>query len=97
VSIFSEKKKLKKALQLKKNRFQQEIFNLLRLRRQEEERVKKQQEEKNKPQELEKGEDDGEMRDKMAVIRNRLTDKKRTSRERWNRFAGTSGGGGRGL
>lgn len=35
--------------------------------------------------------------DKVAVIRNRLTDKKRASRERWNRFSGTGGEGGRGL
>ncbi len=27
-------------------------------------------------------------------IRNRLTGKKRMAKERWNRFAGTSGGGG---
>lgn len=30
-------------------------------------------------------------------IRNRLTNKKRKSAERWNRFAGTSAAGGRGL
>jgi hypothetical protein len=88
-------KKLKKALQLKKNRFQQEIFNILRLRRAEEERVKK-NEEKLSPKPAEKS-DGHEWGDKVATIRNRLTDKKRVSRERWNRFAGTEGGGGRGL
>ncbi len=30
-------------------------------------------------------------------IRNKLTGRKRMARERWNRFAGTAGGGGRGL
>ncbi len=34
---------------------------------------------------------------KMGEIRNRLTGKKRAAKERWNRFAGTEGGGGRGL
>lgn len=34
---------------------------------------------------------------KVGEIRNRLTDKKRTSTERWNRFAGTGDSGGRGL
>lgn len=32
-----------------------------------------------------------------GMIRNRITGKKRASKDRWNRFAGTSGGGGRGL
>jgi hypothetical protein len=33
---------------------------------------------------------------KVDTVRNRLTGKKRASADRWNRFAGTSGGGGRG-
>ena len=40
---------------------------------------------------------DGDASEKVAQFRNRITGKKRASRERWNRFAGTSGGGGRGL
>ena len=35
--------------------------------------------------------------EKVSFVRNRITNKKRASKERWNRFAGTSGGGGRGL
>lgn len=35
--------------------------------------------------------------EKVATVRNRLTDHRRTSKERWNRFAGTGGEGGRGL
>lgn len=93
-----DKKKNKKLFQLKKNRDHFEIFNLLRLRRVEEERVQKQEEaleaQRGEPAEDSRSE---EVADKMATIRNRLTDKKRHSRERWNRFAGTSGGGGRGL
>lgn len=34
---------------------------------------------------------------KTREVRSRLDDKKRDSAERWNRFAGTEGGGGRGL
>lgn len=33
---------------------------------------------------------------KTQEIRDRLTGKKRAARERWNRYAGTSDGGGRG-
>ena len=40
---------------------------------------------------------DTEWSDKVSKVRNRLTGKKRESKERWNRFAGTSDGGGRGL
>lgn len=34
--------------------------------------------------------------EKMQQIRNRVTGRKRASRDKWNRFAGTSGSGGRG-
>lgn len=88
--------KERKKAQNKKNRFHQEIFNLLRLRRGEEKRVKE-QEESLKPTPGEKKWADGKVPDKVAVIRNKLTGQKRASTERWNRFAGTSGGGGRGL
>ena len=33
---------------------------------------------------------------KMQEIKNRITGKKRMAKDRWNRFAGTSGGGGKG-
>ena len=32
----------------------------------------------------------------VALVRNRITGRKAAAAERWNRFAGTSGGGGRG-
>lgn len=92
--IHEDKKHKKKALQLKKNRFHQEMFNLLRLRRIEEDRVEALQE-SMKPKPGEKA--SPEVTDKVASIRDRLTGQKRLSKERWNRFAGTSGGGGRGL
>jgi len=85
-------KKHKKAL-LKKNRLHQELFQLLRLRRVDEERVKGlEAAKKSKP-----AEKSPEWEDKVATIRNRLTGKKRVSRERWNRFATTGDSGGRGL
>lgn len=88
-------KKGKKALQIKKNKEQQQIFNIFRLRRLEADRIKKEEEaRKVKPTETS---DDMPWGDKVATIKNRLTGKKRVSRERWNRFAGTEGGGGRGL
>ncbi len=34
---------------------------------------------------------------RLQEIRNKNTGRKRMASERWNRFAGTSGGGGRGL
>lgn len=34
---------------------------------------------------------------KTQEVRNRLTGKKRAAEDRWNRFAGTAGGGGKGL
>ncbi len=91
---FTESKKARKKAQIKKNRFQEEIFQALRLRRAEEERVKE-LEKGLKPKPAVKSPEAWE--DKVAVIRNRLTGKKRTSKERWNRFAGTGGEGGRGL
>jgi hypothetical protein len=34
---------------------------------------------------------------RLDMIRNRISGRKRVAKDRWNRFAGTSGGGGRGL
>lgn len=92
--LFQSRKERKKA-QLKKNRYNEEIFQLLRLRRAEEKRVKD-LEGKKKPK-ASVGKPDAEVNDKVARIRNRLTDQRRVSKERWNRFAGTGGEGGRGL
>lgn len=90
-----DKKKAKKALQLKKNRQQFEIFSIFRQRREEAARIKAQEEARaSKPAEVS---NDHAWGDKVSTVRNRLTDKKRVSRERWNRFAGTGGEGGRGL
>ncbi|MDE3060756.1 MAG: hypothetical protein KGJ06_07080 [Pseudomonadota bacterium] len=92
--LFTSDKKERKKAQLKKNRHHQELFNLLRLRRAEEKRVKS-LEGLRKPRPSAKP--STEVNDKMAAIRNRLTGKKRLSKERWNRFATTGDAGGRGL
>lgn len=89
-----ESKKEKKKALIKKNRFQQEIFNALRLRRAEEDRVKD-LDDAVKPKPAQVSEE--AWGDKVSTIRNRLTGKKRMSKERWNRFSGTGDAGGRGL
>ena len=94
MTLTLDDKKERKKAQIKKNRFQQEIFNFIRLKRQEEDRVEALEEQ------MRPGDSapvDGPVGDKVAMIRNRLTGQRRVSKERWNRFAGTSGGGGRGL
>ncbi len=87
-------KKTRKKAQVAKNRKQQEMFQAFKQMRAEGERVQNEAEarqpEHSAPAAVAWG-------DKVAIIRNRLTDKKRTSRERWNRFSGTGGEGGRGL
>ncbi len=92
-------KKEKKKIQNKKNRYQQQLFELVRLRRVEEERVDE-LEEARKPKRDDQGkktDDDPIWSEKVATIRNRLDGRKRESKERWNRFAGTSDAGARGL
>ncbi|MCB0156462.1 MAG: hypothetical protein KDF65_16815 [Anaerolineae bacterium] len=90
-------KKQKKKAQLKKNRHDQQIFEAMRLRDLEAERVEEMELARTrKPSDDEKKEDPL-WSEKVSKIRNRLTGNKRTSKERWNRFAGTEGGGGRGL
>lgn len=89
-------KKEKKELQLKKNKFNQEFFNFVRQRKCEEQRVKALAKAKERPKEKEKDEDKPVWSAKVTTIRNRLNDKRRTSEDRWNRFAGTSDAGGRG-
>lgn len=96
------KKQKKKAL-LKKNQVNQSLFNLVRLRLLDAKRMKDLKEaaekaqKKSRSREEEKREDKKEIWSvKVSTIRDRLSDRKRTSDDRWNRFAGTEDGGGRG-
>lgn len=94
-------KKDKKKLLNKKNRYHQQLFELLRLRRQEEERVHDLEQEGKPKRDSEgkkrKGDEDPIWSEKVHTIRNRLNGRKRESKERWNRFAGTGSAGARGL
>lgn len=93
--LLMDKKKAKKKALLKKNRHNQMIFEALRLREQETERVEDLKE-GLKPKRQQQ-EDDEVWSAKVGEIRNRLTGRKREAMERWNRFAGTGDEGGRGL
>jgi hypothetical protein len=90
-------KKQKKQHLYKKNRQHEKLFHLMRLRRAEASRIKELDDKRNKPKIADKKKKKKKFTDKVSKVRNRLTGKRRESKERWNRFAGTSGGGGRGL
>ena len=97
MSIF-ESRAEKKKKQLKKNKYQQMLYEFVRLRRVEYARVKEEVHQR-KVTKVEDAKDENDMvwSSQVVSIRNRLTDKKRVSKERWNRFSGTSDAGGRGL
>lgn len=95
MTLLMDKKKEKKKALLKKNRRNQEIFQALRLREQEADRVEDLKE-SLKPKRQQQQEDEV-WSAKVGEIRNRLTGQKRNAMERWNRFAGTGDEGGRGL
>jgi hypothetical protein len=92
--VMEERKKARKKALFKLNRVHEDLFQLARFRRVDDERVKGLELAKKSKPEQEK---ETEWGDKVASVRNRLNGKKRISRERWNRFAGTGGEGGRGL
>lgn len=93
-------RKAKKKAQSKQNKYHQMIYEMVRFRREE---VDLQREEEKRTKEIKKRADEAKSEDdlvwsaKVGEVRNRLTGKKRASQDRWNRFAGTDGGGGRGL
>lgn len=93
----------KKKLQQKKNLYHQRIFDVVKQRLGNEQRLrdihKKNHEERIKAIRREKERKDQKEEIwsvKVLKIRNRLHGRKRDSEDRWNRFAGTSDGGGRG-
>jgi len=92
----SKKSKKKKEV-LKRNKRNQMIFWQMEKMREDAEgmaapeiEVKKQEKERNE-------EDEKVWSAKLQMIRDMNTKRKHMAKERWNRFAGTSGGGGRGL
>ncbi len=98
MSFFLSRKAKKKA-QVKKNKYHQMLYELVRLRREEDAKLKDEKRARESKTRIEdaKSEDELVWSAKVGEVRNRLTDKRRASKERWNRFAGTEGGGGRGL
>jgi hypothetical protein len=91
-------KKEKKKAQVKKNLKDQQIFEAMRLRDLEAERVEElEKAQRQRPAGKESKKEELLWSEKVNTLRNRLTGNKRDSKERWNRFAGTEGGGGRGL
>lgn len=97
MSSFFETGSSKKKKQHKKNKYQQMLYELVRLRREEVIRVDEMERQMKPSKHEAKSEDDMVWSEKVNTVRNRLTDKKRHSKERWNRFAGTGDEGGRGL
>lgn len=93
-NLYTLKKTLKKREQQKKNRYHQMLFQLARQRRAEAAR-QRENEKRMSPKRDQHA--PKEWSDKVSKVRNRLTGRKRDAKERWNRFAGTSDAGGRGL
>jgi Zn-dependent peptidase ImmA (M78 family) len=92
----------KKALQ-KRIKAHQGVFNLMLARRSQSKIDKDQKELAEKEKKKKRSKEEEKRMDKketwsvqVSSIRNLLNNKRRTSDDRWNRFAGTEDGGGRG-
>lgn len=100
MDVMNDPKSIKKALIRKRNKRNFIIQKMLDAKQQENERAEederlvKESFEQNYAVPGVKNED---IQAKVTQYRNLVTGKKRASRERWNRFAGTSDSGGRGL
>ncbi len=92
-----ESKKNKKKAAHKRSRKLFEMLEQIRHVQQEQERIHGDDAREKKRNPSEGVADEQIWSEKVATIRNRLTNQKRTSKERWNRFAGTGDEGGRGL
>lgn len=93
--------KVKKKLIQKRNRRNQMIFQSARIHQSEHRRITEDEfaalnPERPEPTREEREEQDKVWSEKVQKVRNRLTDKKRDARDRWNRYAGTEDGGGMG-
>ncbi len=97
-----KRKQKKKALQ-KRIQTHQGVFNMMLARRGQAKKLKELQEIAEKDRKKKRSKEEEKRHDKketwsvqVSSIRNLLNNKKRTSTDRWNRFAGTEDGGGRG-
>ena len=94
-------RKLKRKLILLRNKKNQRIFQHAREHKAEHDRIVDDEQERlnaGPPEKTKKQkEDDKEVwSEKVQKIRNKMTNKKRKAKDRWNRFSGTEGGGARG-
>ncbi len=101
MSFFISRREKKKE-QIKRNKYHQMLYDLVRIRRNQADHEREERTEREKRKKLAMAtaadqNDDLIWSAKVGEIRNRLTGKKRASVERWNRFAGTEDGGARGL
>lgn len=93
--------RLKKKLILARNKRNQRIFQNARDHKAEHERIVDAEQALLNPERDDKTKEEREADDevwteKYQKVRNKLTNKKKQANERWNRFAGTEGGGARG-
>ncbi len=88
--------KLKKKLIMARNRRNQIIFKHAEFHADEHQRILDDEQERLKPKKEIDTEGAEVWSAKTQEIKDKLRKKKRKSKDRWNRFAGTSDGGGRG-
>lgn len=98
MDVMDDPKSIKKAMIRKRNKRDFIIRKMLEDKQRENERAEDEERQKQESLEANYSVPGGEKgAAKAQEFRNLITGKKRASKERWNRFAGTSGGGGRGL
>jgi hypothetical protein len=88
--------KLKKKLIRARNKRNQLIFQHARLHQEERDKQAEADEERSRKKSPENTVEEVAFSAKMQEVKNRITGKKKMAKDRWNRFAGTSGGGGKG-
>ncbi len=93
-----EKNLLKKLLIRRRNQRDQLMYQFTDARDKSQDQIEKTREQQEaKPAAESKQGADPVWSARTQEIKNRMTDKKRDAKDRWNRFAGTEDGGGRGL
>jgi hypothetical protein len=91
------KRKLKKLQRMKRNRKIQLIMLHAAQHQEVQDQVRDDDAKRCSPKEVIKNDENKEIWSaKTQKIKNKLTGKKRKAKDRWNRFSGTAGGGGKG-
>ena len=89
-------RKLKKKIIRARNKRNQLIFQHAHQHEENQEQQRSDEEQRQGKGSPDSTVDDVVFSAKMQKIKNKITGKKRMAKDRWNRFAGTSGGGGKG-